>query len=440
MNNSKNFPTPEDEVPEPQLTQAKYLGIPNIEPVVYTGLKREKTGTSMRFKVRVTPSVMRWARQTAGYSVEDIVQLLRRKTVTVSTIKQWESGEERPTYAQLKKLAELYKRPIALFFFPEPPPEQPISALLETLPEEWVKHIPPKVRFIIRKAMARQMDLAEIYDDKAPEEYQKFKLKLEELKRAIDDGDGIFVASRIREYLKVSLKEQFAWGTVGEALKRWRQAVENTGVWVFKEAFREDRYSGFSLADDKFPVIYLNNGMPPTRQIFTLFHELAHQLKHKGGVAFRNGTSSEFKKSYMDDEEFCNTFAREILVPKETLPKLRRNNLDDEEIFKLAWEYKVSHYFVLRVWLDNELITKEFYQDKVIQYEKEFQQSKKEKVTMGGGSYYATQMAYLGEKYLTRLFNRYYAERIDKYQLADYLGVRLNALPKLETIMHKHMD
>jgi len=42
-------------------------------------------------------------------------------------------------------------------------------------------------------------------------------------------------------------------------------------VFVFKDAFRAEDYCGFSLFDPVFPLIYVNNSMPKSRQIFTLF-------------------------------------------------------------------------------------------------------------------------------------------------------------------------
>ncbi len=62
------------------------------------------------------------------------------------------------------------------------------------------------------------------------------------------------------------------------ALKQWRQAVEDCGVFVFKAAFKQKDISGFCLMDESLPVIYLNNSTTKTRQIFSLLHELAHLL------------------------------------------------------------------------------------------------------------------------------------------------------------------
>ena len=66
----------------------------------------------MKERIPVNPDVLRWARATAGWSVEDIALRMKKD---IDVVIAWESGEESPTYVQLEKLAyQIYKRPIAL--------------------------------------------------------------------------------------------------------------------------------------------------------------------------------------------------------------------------------------------------------------------------------------------------------------------------------------
>ena len=121
------------------------------------------------------------------------------------------------------------------------------------------------------------LNLAELYGGNTPEEYQKFKLEIEKIKSEVEERDAIHGPS-YKELLQISLEDQLDWKDAGQAFKQWRKAVEEVGIWVFKEPFGKDEYSGFSLWDEKFPIIYVNNSMTQERQIFTLFHELG-QLK-----------------------------------------------------------------------------------------------------------------------------------------------------------------
>ena len=62
----------------------------------------------------VTPALITWARARAGVSLEDATKTFKR-------IQQWEDGESFPTYPQLEQLADAFKVPVAVFFFPAPP-------------------------------------------------------------------------------------------------------------------------------------------------------------------------------------------------------------------------------------------------------------------------------------------------------------------------------
>ena len=62
----------------------------------------------------VEPSVLAWARQSLGLSLDDVALKLKKP---VATIASWETGDDSPSYAQLEKLAyDVYHRPLATFF------------------------------------------------------------------------------------------------------------------------------------------------------------------------------------------------------------------------------------------------------------------------------------------------------------------------------------
>ncbi len=53
-----------------------------------------------------------------GLKLEQVAQKLKLET---DLLRSWESGEERPTIPQVRRLGEIYKRPLAVFFLPEQP-------------------------------------------------------------------------------------------------------------------------------------------------------------------------------------------------------------------------------------------------------------------------------------------------------------------------------
>jgi Zn-dependent peptidase ImmA (M78 family) len=119
----------------------------------------------------------------------------------------------------------------------------------------------------------------------------------------------------VRAYLGVSLDEQRVLPDDEAALKRWREAFFSVGIYVFKDAFRVDEYSGFCLYDDIFPIIYVNNSSAKTRQIFTLFHELAHLLFHTSGIdTIHDAYIPLLAVEEQRVEILCNRFAAEFLL------------------------------------------------------------------------------------------------------------------------------
>lgn len=383
----------------------------------------------------VNPKMLRWGRESAGYSVDEVAAKIALKTVTAETVQDWESGEKRLLYTQLETLSKYYQRPIAIFFAPKPPWEEKLDRDFRSLPSQYVDEIPPSIRFAIRSARVKQLDLAELYNSTLPSFswLEKVRPKIQHVPET---------ANYVREQLKVSFSEQKSWGDASEALRKWREKVENLGLWVFKDSFKDKGYDGFYLPDQKFPVIYLNSSKSHKRQIFTLFHELGHFLLREGGICFRSDfDEQELQGEFKTKEVFCNAFAGEFLVSAEEL-KLTRM-LTEDEIKDYAKAYNVSREVILRKCKDRGFIDWNGYAATVADWNeyaakvalrKKAQQQSKES---GGPSYYVKQRSYLGLKFLELAFSQYYQQRISESQLANYLGVSEKSLVGLESTIYK---
>jgi len=381
----------------------------------------------MKEKIPINPEVLRWARETGGFDKDDVVEKIKRKRVTSATIKSWENGTESPTYAQLERLAyEIYKRPLALFFFPEPPEEETPKESFRTLPQEEINLLEPRLLYLVRQAKVMQENLRELFDGVNPAKKQVCS------GITIHSSDTISnAANAVREYLDIGLNEQYALTTNDKALKYWRDVLEKHGVFVFKDAFKDDECSGFCLYDDVFPIIYLNNSQAKIRQIFTLFHELAHLLFRTGGIDLRHDDFIQrMRGPNKRIEVFCNKFAGEFLVPTEDIkPQIRNQTMDDNIITRLAKKYNVSREVILRKCLNLNHITKAFYEARVKEWNEE-------RLARGssasGGNYYLNKCVYLGENYIDTAFSRYYQKRISIDQLANYLTVKVKNVAGME--------
>jgi Zn-dependent peptidase ImmA (M78 family) len=365
--------------------------------------------------IPITPSVLTWARKRAGLSLDDARQ-------TFKPIAAWESGESFPTYPQLEKLSDTLKVPVAVFFFPEPPDLPSIGETFRTLGFEQFERIPSRIRLLLRKARTFQMGLDELNNGRNPAERLITRDLSFDPRTSVDT-----IARQVREYLAIPIEQQFSWPDETVALEHWRTALVKAGVYVFKDSFRQDDFSGFCLYDEEFPIIYVNNTTAKTRQIFTLFHELAHLLFHTSGI---DTLEDEYIDMLSRDEKrievICNRLAAKLLVPEAVFERAFSGQPATEATAEeLARLFKVSREFIFRKFLDRTLISQS-------SYERAAQRWAAQKRPGSGGDHYRTKLAYLGPDYVRLAFSRFYQNQIDEAQLADYLDTKPKNLARLE--------
>ena len=66
-------------------------------------------------KAPINGAVLRWARESIGIAPE---RAAKRANAAIDIYKKWESGEDVPSMPRLRKLANLFKRPLPVFFLP----------------------------------------------------------------------------------------------------------------------------------------------------------------------------------------------------------------------------------------------------------------------------------------------------------------------------------
>ena len=366
----------------------------------------------------VTPSVVKWARERAGYSMEDASRVFKK-------IAAWEAGEASPSYAQLEQMADRFKCPVAMFFFPKPPAVPPIEQSFRTLTAVDFAAIPRTVRLFLRRGQAMQINLAELNDGKniAP------RLITRDLTFSPNTSlDKI--AADVRTYLGVGIQEQASWASVEQALDAWREVFSaRAGIYVFKDAFHAPNYFGFCLYDDEFPIIYVNNSSAKSRQIFTLFHELGHLLFHTSGIdIFDDQFLDHLGEPEKKIEMICNGLAARVLVPDDVLDEMLNGlKFDRESAAQLANYFSVSREVIYRKFLDRDLIDAGEYAAAA----NEWAAQMKPKAS-SSGNYYNSHHAYLGQRYIDLAFTKYYQRRFDEEQLAEYLNIKPKNLPTFE--------
>lgn len=376
-------------------------------------------------KVSINPCILKWARKDTNLSVSEVAHKMGKNK---ELILLWENGTKKPTYIQLEKLAyNIFKKPIAIFFFPEAPDIENPKKEFRTLPEYEYEKLPYNVIRLFRKAQAMQLNIQELCNGNNPSENFIIDHISLSAKKNIESQ-----VKMVRKHLGIKIEDQINWKSTTEALKKWRQAFDDSGVFVFKDAFRYDMLSGFCLYNDNFPLIYINNSMPKTRQIFTLFHELGHLLFKIGGIDIINDTFvDKLQNNKKQIEIFCNEFAGSLLVPDNDFrKKINKVNINDELVYNLANRYSVSREVILRKLFDRNKISQEYYQKRSAKWKKEAKEDRKDS---NGGNYYRNQIVYLGQNYLDLVLEKYYQKKISDTQVADYLNTKVEYIPTLES-------
>lgn len=380
-------------------------------------------------KIKINPKILEWALKNVNYDIDSFASKMKKKE---SVIKDWLSGDDQPTYSQLEIMSyKVLHIPLVVFFLDEPP-EENIKGSFRSGQKEALDDLSPSMMQIIRKSKAFQLDLAELCDNKNMSD----NFLLEKIDRNINKENIKDIAKQVRSILGVPIELQKEVKNIETALQVWRDVVEKHGIFIRKDAFRNDDISGFCLYDDTFPIIVLNNSTAKARQIFTIFHEIAHLILKTSAIYDISNEDSILNEN-KDTEVICNKFASEILLPSEEFINIIDNKKINERIIQdLAKLFSVSKDVVARKCLDYQYIDKNEYNSYVFKWTKEYEEYSKKK-TSSGGNHYDTKFTCLGENYIKMVFASFYSNKIDEYKVADYLSVKTDKIYQMESRLLK---
>jgi Zn-dependent peptidase ImmA (M78 family) len=386
-------------------------------------------------RAKINPDVLVWARESAGLEIDEAAR--RARVSSSEKLQEWEDGDTQPTIVQLRNLARVYKRPIAIFYLSARPADFQPMRDFRRLPGLVAGIERPELRFEIRRAHARREIALELYEEVEgpfPEFPVEGSLR--------DDPDHL--GGTLREALGVPLPEQLAWRNPHEALRGWRTACEEAGVLVLQMTDVDPvDANGFSISEHPLPVIAVNRKDFPNRRIFTLLHEFSHIALRTGGLC--DLTEQEDRPpEELRTEVFCNQVAAAALVPKDAFlaepivaPRRGTTTWTDDEIEMLSRRYSVSREVIVRRLLTFEKTSEAFYLTKRRQYNEEAvaraAENRRRMGDAGGFASPATLAVSSAGNLFTRLvLQGYYKERISAGDLSDFLEVRLKHLPRIE--------
>ena len=387
------------------------------------------------------PALITWARETAGFTPAEAA---KRLDIEEARLAAWEDPavDEAPSIPQLRKLAALFRRPLAVFYMAEAPKRFTVMRDLRRLPGTGTRRYSPAVQLEIRAAYERRELALELAAD-LEQEPPKFALG------ATDKEDPEVVGTRIRDALKVTTELQANWrdndGRTG--FNAWRHRIEGAGALVFQTTrFATEEASGFAIAADNLPVIAVNRKDVLTRRTFSLLHELAHLMVRVSGVSELE-TDVDRPPEDQRIEVFCNHVAAAALIPKDALlaePRVvaqgaRSVNWTDAEIGELARLFNVSREALLRRLLTFGRTTDDFYKQKRSQYIAEYLANKARQKEDAAEEEMKRNMpqetvSNFGRPLIRMLLDNYYQDRITLSEVSGYLGLKVKHIPKLEEV------
>lgn len=393
----------------------------------------------------VEPSILKWARESAGYTIDD---LAKRFSKNPDEIRAWETDDpENPLYmGQLRDLANLYKRPLSDFFLPEPPQESAIPHDFRRSPGSVAGLYTPDLRKQLRFARERQ-DLARALSEEFPQESSSA------LNQKISiTADPEKAGQLIRSITQISLTAQKQTGNDRPAYNFWRRHLEALGILVFQfEKVPSDQVWGFSIAERPFPVIAINIDLSPNARTFTMLHEFTHILLGENGICDIDDSAPR-GASELRIEAFCNHAAAAALMPKAEFlahpivasRKGPATDWDDAEISSIANFFGNSREAAVRRLLTFNRTTKEFYEMKRAEYQAQYLAQKKQNNQSQEGPFardYAQRaVSNLGSNFVGLILNSYHDKLISLADTAKYLEVRPHKVRKVRELAFRREE
>ncbi len=342
-------------------------------------------------RATVKPELLLWARERAGIGREDLA-------VKFKKLPEWESGLIQPTLKQLEAFARAVHVPFGYLFLSEPPEEAVPIPDFRTFAGREVMRPSPNLLDMIYACQERQG----WYRDFA---YVAGEPELDFVGSASVGASPETVAAEMRETLGFDLAARRGCRTWTEALRLFIRQADDAGVLVMvtgivmsntHRPLDPGEFRGFALSDPLAPLIFVNGKDTKAAQMFTLAHELAHIWL--GASALSNlGAAPE--RGFRQEEVWCNAVAAELLVPLEALrSELRRNELLEDALSRLARTYKVSTLVILRRLFDAGWLTRERF-DTAWAQENERLRNLVQSDKTDGGSFHRTTIARVGRRF-----------------------------------------
>ena len=383
----------------------------------------------------VNPDILKWARETAGLTLEDAAAKLNigeaRGVPAETRLAAYEAGEREPSRPLLVRMAKQYRRPLLTFYMSQAPRLGERGQDFRTLPPEHSTAQDALVDALIRDVRARQQMVRAALEDEEETVRLPFVASMT-MRQGIDA-----VLQSIQQTLDLDL-EQYR-GKLGgnrgpSGFAYLRERAENAGIFVLlignlgshHTSLDVEMFRGFALADDVAPFIVINDQDAENAWTFTLLHELCHIWLGATGISGANAGTGV--------EQFCNDVSSRFLLPKsevDVLRDLRGAGFDTivARINNFAEQRHISNSMVAYRLYREGIIQHELWSGLAALYRNQWRgireaQRERNRDREGGPNYYVVKRHRLGEA-LVSLARRMLAESaMSPSKAGKVLGVK----------------
>ncbi|MBU0679884.1 MAG: XRE family transcriptional regulator [Proteobacteria bacterium] len=389
---------------------------------------------------KVNHDILRWARETAGLSLEEAVGKLNIHDSTsasaVDRLTALEVGDTAPTRPMLLKMAKQYHRPLLTFYMSAPPRQGSRGQDFRTLPPGHSRSEEALLDALIRNVQARQGLVKAILEDEEDIEPLPFI-------NSMNMSDGVeMVLASLKDILQLELDEFRSQSSPSEAFSLLRDTVESTGVFVLlignlgshHTAIDVETFRGFALADELAPFIIINDQDAHSAWSFTLLHEFVHLMLGQTGVS---GARAEIAV-----EQFCNDVAGEFLLPRQEIQAIGVDEGTDiaqalEAISDFAQARNVSSSMVTYKLFRGNMISHNKWVDLSRQFrrlwiEGRMEKRRKSRDQQGGGpNYFVVRRHRVGNTLINFVDRMMASGAVTTTKAGQILGVKPSKVPTL---------
>ncbi len=385
---------------------------------------------------QLNPAILIWARETAGLDVETAARKISlnaaRGVSGADRLAALEAGDDVPSPAVLRKMAQQYHRPLLTFYMAEPPVAAELGQDFRTLPDQGD---PANVLLatLLRDVKARQALVREALED---DEYAE-AVALVGAEWRTKDAESLSAA--LIEAIGFDRAAFRARKNVDDAFAYLRGLIEAKGVFVLlagdcghhTTAIDVNAFRGFAIADVMAPFIVVNDQDAKSAWSFTLLHELAHILIGQSGVS---GGAPQGAV-----ERLCNDTAAATLITDAEIANLPLSGTgaDVRQISTLADRAKVSRtmiayqlYRAERIESDDWVVYREQFRSEWLA--NKARQKENNRGSEGGPSWYVVRRHRLGAALLAVARQGMADGSLTPTRAARMLGVKpMNVYPLL---------